>query len=118
MRFRKELVGSTTAPIILSVLSRGESYGYEIARFVNLASDGALEWQEGTLYPALHKMEKDGLIASVWRDSETGRPRKYYQITESGRKALAEYRAEWDSYVGAVAKVMGNVMASVMGGMT
>ena len=110
MRFRKELVGSTTGPLILAVLSRGENYGYEIARAVNVASDGALEWQEGTLYPALHKMEKDGLIASVWRDSETGRPRKYYQITESGWKALEAYRAEWDSYVGAVAKVMGGMV--------
>jgi len=107
MRFRKELIGSTTAPLVLAVLSRGESYGYEIARAVNVDSDGALEWQEGTLYPALHKMEKDGLIASAWRDSDAGRPRKYYRLTESGWKALEEYRAEWDRYVWAVARVMG-----------
>lgn len=107
MEFRKELVGSATIPIILTVLSRGENYGYEIARAVNVESDGALEWREGTLYPALHKMEKDGLIVSTWRDSESGRKRKYYRISNQGRKVLEKQTQEWQAFVGAVGKVLG-----------
>lgn len=107
MQFRKELVGSATIPIILTVLSRGENYGYEIARAVNVESDGALEWREGTLYPALHKMEKDGLIASTWRQSDTGRKRKYYRITDEGHKVLEHQTAEWQAFTNAVGKVLG-----------
>lgn len=107
MRFRKELVGTATIPVILEVLRRGENYGYEIARAVNLESDGALEWQEGTLYPALHKMEKDGLIASREGVSPNGRKRKYYRITETGLALLERQKTEWASFVGAVNKLIG-----------
>ncbi len=106
MKFRKELVSTATVPLVLATLSRGETYGYEIVQSVNAMSDGVLEWQEGTLYPALHKMDKEGLIASRWEKSEQGRKRKYYRLTEKGLAQLEKQREEWSAFTGAVGKIL------------
>ena len=91
----KELVAASTVPLVLSVLTRGESYGYELIQQVRELSGGRIEWTEGMLYPVLHWMEDEGLIESEWREAETGRKRKYYRLRREGHKALQAERQQW-----------------------
>lgn len=91
----KTLMAASTRPIILAVLSRGEDYGYSIIQKVKNISGGFLEWTDGMLYPVLQRMEMDDLITSQWRLSGENRPRRYYTITEKGRKELESEIAGW-----------------------
>ena len=91
----KELVAASTVPLVLSVLTAGESYGYELIQRVRELSGGQIEWTEGMLYPVLHWMQKEGLIEAEWRAAESGRKRKYYRLREQGRQALAEEQQQW-----------------------
>src|SRR5215472_10221233 len=91
----KELVAASTVPLVLSVLTEGETYGYALIQRVRELSSGKIEWTEGMLYPVLHWMEKEDLIESEWREAETGRKRKYYRLCKEGRKALQEEREQW-----------------------
>ena len=91
----KELVAASTVPLVLSVLTAGESYGYELIQRVRELSGGQIKWTEGMLYPVLHWMQKEGLIEAEWRAAETGRKRKYYRLQEQGRRALAEEQQQW-----------------------
>ncbi|MGD8747017.1 MAG: PadR family transcriptional regulator [Balneolaceae bacterium] len=91
----KELMAASTKPLILTILKRGESYGYQIIQDVKEFSGGSLEWSDGMLYPVLHKMEKDGMIQSRWEVSDEGRRRKYYSITDAGRKELNSAKQQW-----------------------
>ena len=90
----KALVAASTKPMILSILRGGENYGYQIIQRVKELSGGKLEWADGMLYPVLHRMEKDGLVTTQWKLTE-GRMRKYYKITEAGKKELVEERKQW-----------------------
>ena len=81
--------------MLLSVLAEGESYGYQIIQNVRELSGGQIEWSEGMLYPVLHRLEREGLINSEWKASETGRDRKYYYLSSKGRKALESERQQW-----------------------
>jgi DNA-binding PadR family transcriptional regulator len=92
----KELVAASTVPLVLSVLTEGENYGYALIQRVRDLSAGKIEWTEGMLYPVLHWMEKEDLIKSEWRE-ETGRKRKYYRLRKEGRKALHEEKEQWMS---------------------
>ena len=92
----KELVAASTVPLVLSVLSKGESYGYQLIQSVRDLSDGKIEWTEGMLYPVLHWMEREKLIESDWRPAEeSGRRRRYYRIRKEGRKELQSERQQW-----------------------
>ena len=91
----KELVAASAEPLILSLLARGESYGYAIIQDVKQLSDDEIEWTDGMLYPVLHRMEDKGLIESRWAESEIGRKRKYYSLKSDGKKALAKKRGQW-----------------------
>jgi PadR family transcriptional regulator, regulatory protein PadR len=91
----KELVAASTVPLVLSVLTEGENYGYALIQRVRELSGGRIEWTEGMLYPVLHWMEKEDLIESEWREAETGRKRKYYRLRKEGRKALKEEKEQW-----------------------
>lgn len=91
----KELVAASTVPLVLSVLTGGENYGYALIQRVRELSDGKIEWTEGMLYPVLHWMEQEDLIESEWRAAETGRKRKYYRLRKEGRKALQEEKQQW-----------------------
>jgi PadR family transcriptional regulator PadR len=93
----KELVAASTVPLVLSVLTGGESYGYELIQRVRELSGGRIEWTEGMLYPVLHWMEDEGLIESEWREAETGRKRKYYRLRKKGGKTLHEEKQQWMS---------------------
>ena len=91
----KELVAASTVPLVLSVLTEGESYGYALIQKVRALSGGKITWTEGMLYPVLHWMEAEDLIESEWRVAETGRKRKYYRLRKEGRKALQTERLQW-----------------------
>ena len=93
----KDLVAASATPLVLSILARGDNYGYAIIQRVRELSDGKLEWTDGMLYPILHRLEEQGLVSSFWQDSETGRKRKYYKILDDGRRALGEQRAQWEA---------------------
>ena len=94
-RLSRELVAASAEPLLLAVLSRGPSYGYAIIQEVRTLSDGELEWSEGMLYPVLHRLEEQGLIASFEQLGDTGRKRRYYKLLERGKRALAEERRQW-----------------------
>ena len=91
----KELIGAATRPIMLSLLARGESYGYALIQRVHELSGGTLELADGTLYPVLHRLEDEGLIMSEWKIPDGGRRRKYYRLTSEGRQALESEQAQW-----------------------
>jgi PadR family transcriptional regulator PadR len=91
----KELIAASTEPLILSLLSKGESYGYALIQEVKLLSGDKIEWTDGMLYPVLHRMEDNGWIKSRWVEIENGRKRKYYSIEKNGKLALKEKREHW-----------------------
>jgi DNA-binding PadR family transcriptional regulator len=91
----KELVAASTQPLILSLLTKGESYGYALIQEVKRLSGDKIEWTDGMLYPVLHRMEREGWIASRWVQSESGRKRKYYSLKRNGKKALKDQREQW-----------------------
>jgi len=92
---RKELVAASAEPLILSLLSQGESYGYAIIQEVKERSGGKMNWTDGMLYPVLHRLERRGLIKSRWGESETGRKRKYYSLKKEGKTAMAKHQEQW-----------------------
>src|SRR6266446_9943733 len=83
----KELVAASTEPLILSLLAKGESYGYELIQEVKRLSGDEINWTDGMLYPVLHRMEDNGWIKSRWVEMENGRKRKYYSIKNDGHQA-------------------------------
>jgi DNA-binding PadR family transcriptional regulator len=91
----KELVAASSRPMVLSILTGGESYGYEILQQVTALSGGRVEWSEGMLYPVLHRLEKEGLVTARWETADSGRRRKYYRLSAKGRRQLAQDRASW-----------------------
>ncbi len=91
----KDLVAASSRPLILSILANGESYGYELTRKVRELSEGVLEWSDGMLYPVLHRLEREGLVVSEWKQSETGRERKYYRLSPGGHRSLQAERQQW-----------------------
>jgi len=103
-----ELVKGTLSLLILSLLTRASMYGYEIAATVHRETDGAFTWREGSLYPALHKLQADGLIAGEWEEKETGRKRRYYRITKEGRAALQDKTKAWSALREAVNRILEN----------
>jgi len=84
--------------LVLSVLAKEPNYGYQIIKRLNEEADGLFVWQEGTVYPVLHKLEKDKLVRAQWQQADTGRRRKYYYITAKGRETLSQGAKEWDAF--------------------
>jgi len=95
----------TLPTLILEALQQQPSHGYRIAQRIKERSRGILDFKEGSLYPALHKLENDGLVES-YEGIENGRPRRYYRITHSGRAVLAKDRAEWRQISQAVTTIL------------
>ena len=91
----KDLVAASATPLVLAILADDDSYGYAIIKRVGELSGGRLQWTDGMLYPVLHRLERQGLVDARWGESETGRRRKYYRITRSGRAQLAEQQRQW-----------------------
>jgi PadR family transcriptional regulator, regulatory protein PadR len=101
-----ELVPGTLDMLILRTLARGPLHGYGIAVAIESRSEDVLRVEEGSLYPALHRLELAGLLASEWRISETNRRAKYYKLTAVGRKHLLAQSTNWNRLVMAIARVM------------
>ena len=95
MNIGKDLVAASATPLVLAILSEGESYGYAIIKRVDELSGGGLQWTDGMLYPVLHRLERNGFVEATWGTSETGRRRKYYRLTDSGSEELAAQRRQW-----------------------
>jgi DNA-binding PadR family transcriptional regulator len=105
------LVAAAARPIILSLLLSGESYGYQILQRVRRVSGGKMEWSSAMLYPVLRRLEKDGLVRSKWRVSDQNRMRRYYALTDRGRKELAAEKERWRSVQDALWKLWAPVGA-------
>jgi transcriptional regulator len=92
--------------LILHALQRGPMHGYAIAQAIHLRSDEVLKVEEGSLYPALHRLEVDGSISSKWGASENNRKAKYYRITAKGRKSIASQQETWSRLSAAIDRVL------------
>ena len=103
----KDLVAATSGMMVLSVLSQRESYGYAIGKRIREVTEGTMEWADGMLYPVLHRLEGNGFVRAEWRKSDGGRRRKYYKITESGRKELQRMREQWSAVDAALLALAG-----------
>lgn len=103
----KNLLGGSSAMMILSLLSRKDMYGYEIIRSLELLSKNVFQFKEGTLYPILYRLEKNGYLTSFVKTADSGKDRRYYQITSSGQKQLCEDQKQWESFQSSVNSVLG-----------
>jgi len=102
-----EMVQGTLDMLILRTLILGPAHGHTIAHAIESASEDILRVEHGSLYPALHRMEERGLVASFWGTSENNRKAKYYRITPTGRKQLLAERSRWAQIVQAITNVLG-----------
>src|SRR5579863_2366936 len=100
------LLQGTLDLLILHSLQRGRMHGYSIAQTIHLLSDEVLKVEEGSLYPALYRLELDGAIAAEWGVSDNNRRAKYYELTRKGRKVLDEQQENWTRLSGAVHRVL------------
>jgi transcriptional regulator len=103
---KNDLLQGTLALLVLKTLARGPSHGYGITLHIQMVSKDILRVEEGSLYPALHRMEQDGWVSAEWGISENKRRARYYRLTASGRKQLAEEEKNWERLTQAVAHVL------------
>ena len=103
---KRDLLQGTLDLLVLKTLAHGPLHGYGIAQKILVTSRQTLEVQQGSLYPALHRLERKGLVRSEWRQSENGRMAKVYSLTKSGRKQLADELEDWTRYVSAINGVL------------
>jgi transcriptional regulator len=101
-----ELLHGTLEALILKTLSGGRRHGYGVARAIEDATGGVVAVEEGSLYPALYRLERRELIEAEWGTSELGRRAKFYRLTPRGRRQLAAQTAEWARFASAVSKVL------------
>ena len=106
-RIRTQLLKGTTTLLILTVLSDGEMYGYEIAQRIRERSGHAFVPSEGSLYPALHALEAEGALQASWRESNRGPRRRYYEITKTGLGMLEAHAQEWAAFSVGMARAVG-----------
>lgn len=106
MSIASDLIRGHTDTIILSLLSVGDSYGYKINKDITELTDNRFEFKEATLYTAFRRLEQAGLIASYWGDENVGARRKYYVITDAGRKKYEENLREWERTKSVVDKLL------------
>jgi transcriptional regulator len=114
-KINKELLKGSVATLALKGLSRREMYGYELIKEIEKVSGGAIVFKEGTLYPVLHALEAEGAVQSRWEETEGGRRRKYYKLTQKGRKLLQEKRSEWKAFRAAIDQVLQGTSAQPEG---
>ena len=106
MEIDPEFLKGSISLLLLSLLSRGEMYGYEILQEAGRRSASAFTFKEGTLYPALHHLEKKSLVRAEWRTGQNGRERKYYSLTAKGRRAARDYERQWEHLTGIMKAVL------------
>jgi PadR family transcriptional regulator PadR len=103
---KNDLLQGTLALLVLKTLARGPLHGYGITLHIQMVSKDFLRVEEGSLYPALHRMEQDGLVTAEWGFSENNRRARYYRLTAAGKKQLAEEEKSWERLTQAVAQVL------------
>jgi DNA-binding PadR family transcriptional regulator len=106
MSYGRELLKGNTETLLLSLLINQPMYGYQIIKELKERSQGYFRFKEGTLYPALHRLEAAGLVRGSWERLPSGKERRYYYLTDKGRKLLEEMVAEWRGFSAAVNLVM------------
>lgn len=111
--WRTQLRRGVLEVCILALINRGPTYGYEIV--TQLSAVPALAAGEGTIYPLLRRMRKDGWLETYWQESTSGPPRQYYRLTDPGARALASFRDEWRQLVDAVERYFDGTMKGVQG---
>lgn len=104
---RIELLQGTLDMLILKALLWGPQHGYGIGQWIRTQSSDALQVETGSLYPALHRLERQGWLSSEWKQSESNQRAKYYRLTEAGRKQLALQQSRWTKLANAIAGIMG-----------
>jgi DNA-binding PadR family transcriptional regulator len=97
MTINKDLVAASSTPLVLAILAEGDSYGYAILKRVRDLSGGELDWTDGMLYPVLHRLERAGFVEARWEKAGLLRRRKYYHLTRTGRRQLADERRQWQT---------------------
>ncbi|MEE9398832.1 MAG: PadR family transcriptional regulator [Dehalococcoidales bacterium] len=102
MAQRQELIKGSSHSLLLCLLEQQPMYGYQIIKELKKKSEGYFKFKEGTLYPALHRLEKDRLVTGRWKMLPNGRPRRYYYITVKGHSKLAVERVEWQDFLNAM----------------
>ena len=102
MTQRRELIKGNIDSLLLCLMSQKPMYGYQIIKEIEHRSQGYFQFKEGTLYPALHRLEKAGLIMGKWQMLPTGQQRKYYYITDKGHASLVEKRGQWQDFLTAM----------------
>jgi PadR family transcriptional regulator PadR len=105
--FDREFLTGTVGVLILSLLAERPMYAYEMVREADRRSSRALQLKEGTAYPALHQMARDGLVQASWKESPEGRPRKYYSLTAKGRRRADSKRRQWFALAAAMRAIVG-----------
>lgn len=105
-RNQVELLQGTLDMLILRTLQWGPQHGHGIGQVIRLRSEDALQIEHGSLYPALHRLERQGWLSSDWKQSEANRRAKYYKLTASGKRHLAREQSRWDAAVSTIARVM------------
>lgn len=100
------LLQGTLDFLVLKTLSWGSMHGFQIARWIQQATDDVLRIEEGTLYPALHRLDRKGLIVGEWGVSDRGRRAKFYRLTAAGERVLRQEARDWGRFVAAVDKVV------------
>jgi PadR family transcriptional regulator PadR len=103
---RNSLLHGTLDALVLKTLAGGPRHGYGIARYLEEATEGAVTIEEGSLYPALYRLERRGLLAADWQASETGRRAKFYHLTREGRTELARETKAWAEFSSAISRVL------------
>jgi len=103
---KNDLLQGTLALLVLKTLARGPLHGYGITLHIQMVSKDFLRVEEGSLYPALHRMEQDGWISADWGTTENNRRARYYRLTSTGQKQLAEEEKNWERLTQAVAQVL------------
>lgn len=106
MKIDKSLLSGTTPLLILSLLRDGDKYGYQMITDLALRSEHIFELREGTLYPILHALEKDGALRSYEKQTPAGKTRRYYTLTRAGEERLNERETQWRHFTGAVERVL------------
>lgn len=110
--FDPDLIRSSTETLVLGVLADGAKYGYQILALLRERSAGRLDLAAGTLYPILHKLERNGAVAASWREGLT-RKRKYYALTAKGQRMLKRRAREWQDFAGLIERLLRPALRSL-----
>ncbi len=107
--YSRELLKGAADTLVLSTFADAEMYGYQVVKELERRSEGFFRLKEGTLYPILHRLERQGLLAGRWQTMPNGSERRYYSLTARGRRALSDKLDEWETFAQAVGRVTGSL---------